>query len=173
MPDALGLADVERIRYRERLEKSCQPVADGRLAGGRRRGPLKSRAAFGRHSPMGSMSLLATLLLAVFLVGTATGQLLFKAAALRAKRTGWGALWLALAFDPLVWLGIAIYVCEFFVWLAFISMVPLWQGVMVANLDILLVMVCGRYFFGEHITLTRLVAISLITAGVVMVGWGA
>ena len=119
------------------------------------------------------MSLFATLLLAVFLVGTAAGQLLFKAASVRAMRTGRIALWPALALDPLVWIGISIYIFEFLVWLAFVSLVPLWQAVMVANLDILLVMVCGRVFFSEQITLPRVVAILLITIGVILVGWGA
>jgi drug/metabolite transporter (DMT)-like permease len=117
------------------------------------------------------MSLFATLLLAIFLIGTAAGQLLFKAASVRASRKG-EAHWSALALDPLLWVGIVIYVLEFFVWLAFMSLVPLWQAVMVANVDILLVMVCGRIFFAERITPPRVVSILLISVGVILVGWG-
>jgi multidrug transporter EmrE-like cation transporter len=63
-------------------------------------------------------------------------------------------------------------VFEFFMWLAFLSVVPLWQGVMVACIDILLVMLGGRIFFGEQITRARMLAISLIAVGVLLVGGG-
>jgi drug/metabolite transporter (DMT)-like permease len=116
------------------------------------------------------MSPLATLLLAIFLIGTATGQLLFKAASVRASGEK-GGTFIALARDPRVWIGVAIYLCEFLVWLAFVSLIPLWQAVMVANLDILVVMVFGRIFFDEHITVARILAVSLISIGVVLVGW--
>ena len=43
---------------------------------------------------------------------------------------------------------------------------------MVASIDILLVMLGGRIFFGEHITRPRVAAISLIAIGVLLVGWG-
>jgi drug/metabolite transporter (DMT)-like permease len=118
------------------------------------------------------MSLFATLLLAVVLIGNTAGQLLFKAASLRANRPGLAAHWQALAFDPVLWLALIIYVFEFFMWLAFLSVVPLWQGVMVACIDILMVMVGGRIFFGENITRSRVLAISLIAVGVLLVGGG-
>lgn len=119
------------------------------------------------------MSPFALLLLAAVLIGNSGGQLMFKAAALRAE-TGLGLrrYWLALALQPLLWLGIVVYVAEFFLWLAFLSVVPLWQGVMVASIDILLVMVAARIFFNEKITPPRVVAISLIAIGVGLVGWG-
>lgn len=118
------------------------------------------------------MSLFATLLLAVVLIGNTAGQLLFKAASLRADRQEVTAHWQALAVDPVLWVALAIYVFEFFMWLAFLSVVPLWQGVMVACVDILMVMVGGRIFFGEKITRPRVLAISLIAVGVLLVGGG-
>ena len=117
------------------------------------------------------MSLYASLLLAVVLIGNTTGQMLFKAASLRSARGG-NSHWAGLMADPLLWLGIVIYVFEFFLWMAFLSIVPLWQGVMVACIDILLVMVGGRIFFAEHITMPRCVAVALIAIGVLLVGWG-
>ena len=85
------------------------------------------------------MSPFALLLLAAVLIGNSGGQLMFKAAALRAE-TGHGLrrYWLALGLQPMLWLGMVVYVAEFFLWLAFLSVVPLWQGVMVASVDILL-----------------------------------
>ncbi len=114
----------------------------------------------------------ATLLLAIFLLGTAAGQLLFKAASVRAHRRA-SRPWGALALEPLLWLGVAIYILSFVIWLAFVSLVPLWQAVMVANLDILVVMLCGRYFFAERITRPRAIGVLLICIGVGMVGWGS
>ena len=102
------------------------------------------------------MSPFALSLLAIVLIGNTAGQLLFKAASLRASRPGRAGHWQALAFDPLLWLALLIYVFEFFMWLAFLSVVPLWQGVMVASIDILLVMLGGRIFFGETLLPTEM-----------------
>jgi drug/metabolite transporter (DMT)-like permease len=114
----------------------------------------------------------ATLLLAVVLLGTAAGQLLFKGASVRTHRST-SQLWPALALEPLLWAGLVTYIFSFVIWLAFVSLVPLWQAVMVANLDIPVVMVCGRYFFGERITRPRAAGVLLICVGVLMVGWGS
>ena len=118
------------------------------------------------------MSPLAWLLLAGVLATSTAGQLFFKGAAVRADRAGNDAQWDAMVRDPLLWFGIATYVVEFLLWLAFLSVVPLWQGVMVASIDILMVMLGGRVFFGEQITPQRVLAISLIALGVVLVGLG-
>lgn len=118
------------------------------------------------------MSAVAWVLLAAVLIGHTAGQLLLKAASLRADRASKGGHWNALSGEPLLWLGLATYVIDFFLWLAFISIVPLWQGVMVASLDILLVMLGGRIFFGEEITPRRVGAIASIAAGVLLVGLG-
>lgn len=118
------------------------------------------------------MSPFALALLAAVLIGNTAGQLMLKAATIRADAAEDSSHWNALLREPLLWAGLALYVVEFFLWLAFLSLVPLWQGVMVACIDILLVMVGGRVFFGEHITPPRLIAISLIAVGVLMVGLG-
>lgn len=119
------------------------------------------------------MSPFALLLLAAVLIGNSGGQLMLKAAALRAESGGGlRRYWLGLALQPLLWLGMIVYVAEFFLWLAFLSVVPLWQGVMVASIDILVVMIAARIFFGEKITGPRVAAISLIAVGVGLVGWG-
>ena len=109
--------------------------------------------------------------LAVVLVGNTAGQILFKAASLRASDSGLTAHWRALASDPLLWLALTIYVFEFFMWLAFLSVVPLWQGVMIACIDILMVMVGGRIFFDESYGGSSLIT-SLIAVGVLLVGGG-
>ena len=106
-------------------------------------------------------------------VGNTAGQLLFKAASLRASDSGLTAHWRALASDPLLWLALTIYVFEFFMWLAFLSV-----GAPLARRDDRLhrhpdaVMVGGRIFFDEKITRSRMLAISLIAVGVLLVGGG-
>jgi hypothetical protein len=118
------------------------------------------------------VTLTATLLLVAVLIGTSGGQLLFKAASVRGAKAGPASYWLALAIDPVLWLALAIYVAELFLYMAFLSIVPLWQGVMVVSLDLLLVMVGGRIFFGEGLTAPRVLATGLIATGVLLVGWG-
>ena len=119
------------------------------------------------------LSPFATALLAAVLIGNTAGQLLFKAAALKATAPEETATyWQQLVTQPTLWMGLALYVVEFFIWLAFLSSVPLWQGVMVASIDIIAVMIAGRIFFGEQITPARFSAVALITVGALLVGWG-
>ena len=78
------------------------------------------------------MTPLATLLLAAVLIGTSAGQLLFKAVSVRSARAS-SSYWLAVAADPLLWLALAVYGVELLLYMAFLSIVPLWQGVMVVS----------------------------------------
>jgi drug/metabolite transporter (DMT)-like permease len=71
-----------------------------------------------------------------------------------------------------LWLGIGTYVIEFFVYLAFLTKVPLSQGVLMGSLNIVAVMIGGRILFKESLTPTRMLATFLIAVGVAMVGWG-
>lgn len=117
------------------------------------------------------MTPLATLLLAAVLIGTSAGQLLFKAVSVRSTRAS-GSYWVAVAADPLLWLALAVYSVELLLYMAFLSIVPLWQGVMAVSFDLLLVMIGGRLFFAEQLTMPRVLAILLIATGVFLVGWG-
>jgi hypothetical protein len=112
------------------------------------------------------------LLLAAVLIGTSAGQLLFKGASVRAMRAGVTDYWFVLAADPLLWLALTIYLAELFLYVAFLSIVPLWQGVMVVSLSLFLVVLGGRIFFAETLTLLRMQAVMLIAVGVFLVGWG-
>ena len=57
-------------------------------------------------------------------------------------------------------------------WLAFLSVVPLAQGVLLGMVSIVVVMLGGRWLFHEHFTRLRLLGIGLIAAGVAVVGLG-
>jgi drug/metabolite transporter (DMT)-like permease len=64
------------------------------------------------------------------------------------------------------------FILTFLSWLAFLSRVPLGQGVMAGSITIVGVMLGGWAVYGERITPARAGAISLIALGVLLVGWG-
>lgn len=98
------------------------------------------------------------------------GQLSFKAAA-AAPGLGEGlARWRAMARRPWIWLGVGCYVGEFLVWLAFLSLVPLSEGVLLGSINIVAVMVAGRFLFDEKFSPLRTLGILLVAAGVAVVG---
>ncbi len=98
------------------------------------------------------------------------GQVAFKLAAVHPDiDEGLGA-WKQLLRQPWLWVGIACFAAEFIVWLAFLSVIPLAQGVLLGMVNIATVMICGRFLFKEHFTPHRLAGVCLIVAGVALVG---
>jgi drug/metabolite transporter (DMT)-like permease len=113
----------------------------------------------------------AALLLAVLILETVS-HLALKSASVRAAHKSGTAYLLTFAAQPAFWLALVSFVVLFLVWLAFLSRVPLGQGVMAGSITIVGVMLGGRIYFREHITLPRALAIVLIAVGVGLVGWG-
>lgn len=107
----------------------------------------------------------------VVLVFDTAGQLSFKAAASRGGGDGL-AHWRAMAHSPWLWTGLVSFVAEFVAWLAFLSLVPLAVGVLLATLNMVTVMIGGRVLFGERLSAKRLAGVGLIAAGVILVGIG-
>ena len=102
-----------------------------------------------------------------------TGQLAFKAAA-GDPHAGEGlARWRHMAARPWLWLGIGCYVAEFLVWVAFLSLLPLSEGVLLGSINIVAIMLAGRLLFGEKLTRLRVLGIALVSLGVAIVGAGA
>lgn len=100
------------------------------------------------------------------------GQLAFKAAA-GDPRAGDGlARWRHMATRPWLWLGIGCYVFEFLVWIAFLSLLPLSEGVLLGSINIVAIMLAGRLLFGEKLTRQRVIGIALVSLGVAIVGAG-
>ena len=118
------------------------------------------------------MSPLATLLWITNLFIDTFGQLSFKAASRAPSSSGIADRWRAMLKTPWMWLGIGTYVVEFFVYLAFLSKVPLSEGVLMTSLNIVAVMIGGRLIFREALTPNRVLATFLIATGVALVGWG-
>lgn len=118
----------------------------------------------------GITPLVAGLWLLNMLVDTG-GQLAFKAAAIADPRAGSGlARWIWMASRPWLWIGIGCYAVEFLVWLAFLSLVPLSNGVLLGSINIVAVMVAGRILFRERLSPMRVIGILLVSAGVAVVG---
>jgi drug/metabolite transporter (DMT)-like permease len=112
-----------------------------------------------------------TLWLANVLLGTC-GQLVFKATA-GDKRAGDGlARWRYMFARPWIWVGIGCYVVEFVVWVAFLSLVPLSEGVLLGSVNIVAIMIGGRFLFNERLSPLRLTGVLLVAAGVAIVGAG-
>jgi drug/metabolite transporter (DMT)-like permease len=114
----------------------------------------------------------ATLLWMGNILFDTAGHLSFKAAATLAQELGGFKRWAAMLNDRWIWLGLAAFVMEFILWLAFLSLVPLSQAVLVGSVNILAILLGGRIFFGEKLTGGRLAGSLLIAAGVALVGWG-
>jgi drug/metabolite transporter (DMT)-like permease len=118
------------------------------------------------------MTLAAWLLLLAILVGDTGSHLCLKAASSRAAHVNGIQYWHAVLHDPLLWVGVACFGVLFLCWVAFLSLVPLGQGVLAGSITMAGVMLGGRIFFGERITPARATAISLIAFGVLLVGLG-
>ena len=100
------------------------------------------------------------------------GQLAFKAAAGDPDAGDGLARWRHMASRPWLWLGVGCYAIEFLVWIAFLSLIPLSEGVLLGSINIVAIMVAGRFLFGEKLTRLRVAGIVLVTLGVAIVGLG-
>ena len=119
----------------------------------------------------GGMSSLVLSLWAANILLDTGGQLAFKAAAKADARAGRGLVrWQWMLRRPWLWIGVGCYVAEFLAWLAFLSLVPLSDGVLLGSVNIVFVLVAGRLLFRERLSAQRVVGILLVTAGVAVVG---
>lgn len=113
---------------------------------------------------------LAILLWVANVIVDSAGQLAFKAAAINDADASGLARWARMAQHPWLWLGISCYVFEFVLWLAFLSLVPLSQGVLMGSINIVAIMLAGRWLFKERLTRMRVIGILLVSLGVAIVG---
>ena len=99
------------------------------------------------------------------------GQLAFKAAASQPPLELDGmARWRFMLKRPWLWIGVACYVAEFIFWLAFRSLVPLSDGVLLGSINIVAIMIAGRFLFNEKLAPMRVAGIILVSIGVAIVG---
>jgi drug/metabolite transporter (DMT)-like permease len=101
------------------------------------------------------------------------GHFAFKLAAIEPAAEASGLEhWRHMLGRPWLWLGVFCFIVEFVVWLAFLSVVPLAQGVLLGMISIVVVMLGGRLAFHEHFTRPRIIGMLLIVSGVAIVGAG-
>ena len=101
------------------------------------------------------------------------GQVALKAAATRHGGRSGVHYWRTMMRGPWLWLGLGCYVIEFVLWLAFISVVPLSKGVLMGSINIVAIMLVGRYMFKERLTPLRVTGMLLVALGVAIVGVNA
>lgn len=116
------------------------------------------------------MSALIITLWLVNLFCDTVGQIAFKYAAITSKHQQGLHYWQKLFGNFWLWLGFGTYFVGFIFWLAFLSEVPLSQGILLGSFNIITVMVAGRILFKEYLTAFRLIGIFFITFGVILVG---
>jgi len=69
-----------------------------------------------------------------------------------------------------LWVGIVCFCLEFLVWLAFLSVLSLSQGVLLGAINMVSIVIAGRIIFKEKLDHMRLLGMVLITLGVIFVG---
>ncbi len=99
------------------------------------------------------------------------GQIAFKyAASNETDNESMWHYWQGILRQKWLWVGIFAYIAEFFLWLAFLTLVPLSKGVLLAAMNIITIMLAGRFLFNERLIPLRVIGIAFITAGVAIVG---
>lgn len=117
---------------------------------------------------------LSPLVLALWVLNVlldASGQLAFKAAASQPPHALDGmARWRFMLARPWLWIGTGCYIVEFVAWLAFLSLVPLSDGVLLGSINIVVIMIAARIVFKEKLAPLRVAGIILVSIGVAVVG---
>lgn len=119
---------------------------------------------------MESISPLVLLLWTTNIILDSGGQLALKAAAADPRAGDGLERWRWMCKRPWLWVGIGCYIVEFVMWLAFLSLVPLSNGVLLGSINTVVIMILGRMFFNEQLTPLRVTGIVLISVGVAIVG---
>ena len=115
------------------------------------------------------MSNLAILVWLLNIVVDTTGHIAFKHAAVTEHENELHRWKQMLASWPL-WLGIFCFCLEFVLWLILLSMLPLSLGILLSGFNTVAIMLAGRFIFKEMLDPLRIIGISLITIGVILVG---
>jgi len=100
------------------------------------------------------------------------GQIAFKYAAISPKSHVKWRYWLELLRSYWLWIGISAYGIGFLFWIAFLTLLPLSQAILLGSANIISVMIVGHLVFKEQLTPYRIIGVSLITLGVILVGIG-
>ena len=116
------------------------------------------------------MSLFQLFLVAMTVIAMATGQILFKLAALKLHADG---SWLVqLVFNGYLWLAMVVYVSATVLWVALLRQIPLHLAYPFVALSFLFVPVLGHFILHESLRWQSLLGALVIVTGVwISVGW--
>lgn len=98
------------------------------------------------------------------------GQIAFKFAAVSPNNRSSWYYWLDILGNYWIWLGVSVYIVGLLFWVAFLTLMPLSQAILLGSANIITVMLVGRVLFKEQLTPLRIIGTSLITLGVILVG---
>jgi drug/metabolite transporter (DMT)-like permease len=98
-----------------------------------------------------------------------TGHMALKRAAI-GEHSSQLQRWKSMLSSFPLWLGIVCFILEFVLWLVLLSILPLSTGVLLSAFNTVAIMIAGRIIFHELLDPLRIIGISLITLGVVLVG---
>ena len=115
-----------------------------------------------------SFPVLAVLALTIGL--DVVGQILFKLGLAEDEAAPETALWLKVAVNPRIWLGLAAYAVEFAAWLFVLSQIALNVAFPIASLSYCGIALASRFILHEGISNRRWIGTALIALGAAIVG---
>lgn len=117
------------------------------------------------------MSSIAILIWVINVTLDTVGHVALKFAAVsNAEETTELGRWKFMLGSLSLWVGIVCFCLEFLVWLAFLSVLSLSQGVLLGAINMVSIVIAGRIIFKEKLDHMRLLGMVLITLGVIFVG---
>lgn len=117
------------------------------------------------------LSNLAIFLWLLNIVLDTAGHLAFKSAAILEDDVEWRR-WKMMLSSPPFLLGLGCFSLEFLVWLALLSVIPLSQAMLIGSINVVAVMLAGKWLFRERLDRPRIIGMCLITLGVALSGGG-
>jgi len=118
------------------------------------------------------MSPLAALVFILNIAADALGHLTYKFAAKGTEELETKAYWRHMLLHPWIWIGVGFHTAEFFLWIAFLALVPLSSAVMFGSVNVVVLMLAGRLIYDERISPWRAAGMILICLGITFVGLG-
>jgi len=115
------------------------------------------------------MSSLAVFIWIVNIVCDTIGHIALKYAAILDHETELGR-WKAMLTSLPLWIGVVCFCLEFLVWLAFLSVLSLSQGVLLGAINMVAIVIAGKLLFKERLDRMRVIGVGLISLGVALVG---
>ena len=113
------------------------------------------------------MNIRTLLMIFIVVIGISTGQVLFKAAALKSKDSALGFVY-SLAVDPVFLLALVIYGLVTLLWVYILSSVRLSTAYPFMTISFVITPFLASYFFSEPLEVRYWIGMSAIVAGLLV-----